>query len=219
MATNVTFTSLISDLQTYLERGGSATTDPTVYNQLPRLVNAAERKLAQMLKLLGQIETMTLNGGLQAGVSVIAKPDRWRLTVSMNYGTGATKTSRTPIFPRSLEVCRLYWPDPSVTSPPQYYADYDINHWLIVPTPDQAYPAEIIAYMQPPLLDDANQTNFFSELAPNALLYGALLEATPFLKNDPRIATWQADWERELKFLTAQDIQRMIDRAAIRSAP
>ena len=67
---------------------------------------------------------------------------------------------------------------------PEFYADYDYRHWLFAATPDENYPVEIVYYELPPLLDDAQQQNWLTDYAPNALLYGTLLEATPFLKND-----------------------------------
>jgi hypothetical protein len=201
-----------------LERGASATTDQTVFNQLPRLLNAAERKLAQYLKILGQIEVFVDPVGLTAGSNVVTKPDRWRKTVSMNYGTGASKNSRKSLYPRSLEYCQAYWPDDSQVAPPTFYADYDQYHWLIVETPDQTYPLQALCYMLPVLLDSANQQNFWSIQAPNALLYGALLEATPFLKDDPRLPLWQNMWQAELTSLAGQDLQKVLDRSAQRSS-
>lgn len=216
MATNVTYTTLFQDVQRYLERGGSGITDPLVFQQIPRLINAAERKLLQYLKLQGQIEVMTDPAGLGIGQSVIPKPDRWRVTVSLNFGTGANQNNRTFLFPRAYEYCRTFWPDSSLTGVPRFYADYDIDHWLITPTPDQNYPLEILAYMQPVLLDGGNQENFFTVYCGNALLYGTLLEATPFLKNDERIQVWQGYYDRDLATLGAQDLQKILDRSAQR---
>lgn len=219
MATYVNYTSLVSDVQNYLERGGSSLTDPVVFNQIPRLINAAERKIIQFLKLLGQLEVLVDPTGLSINTPVIAKPDRWRQTVSINYGSGLTSNYRNPLLPRSYEFCRGYWPDDSISNtsnPPLFYADYDLQHWLIAPTPPQTYPAEFLCYMQPVLLDATNQNNFFTEYTPNLLLYGALLEASPFLKDDPRIATWQAYWDRESQSLNGQDLQRILDREASR---
>src|SRR3954464_9238066 len=100
MPTTVTYTSLFQDITNYIERGGSVATDATVFNQIPRLINAAERKLAQVLKLQGQIEVLVdAPAGLQIGNSVVTKPDRWRQTVSMNYGAGTDKNTRTSLFP------------------------------------------------------------------------------------------------------------------------
>lgn len=225
MPTTVTYSSLFTDITVYLERGGSAETDATVFNQIPRLINAAERDCAQLLKLLGQIEPLVgvpPTGGFQAGNAVIPKPDRWRATVSMNYGTGSGQGTRTQLYPRSYEYCTAYWPSRasySSDSPPEFYADYDYSHWLISPTPDQSYPFEVLCYMQPALLDDENQSNFWSNYTPNLLLYSALLQATPFLKDDPRIQVWQQQQQMELASLQGQDLQRIMDRAAQRKAP
>jgi len=222
MPTYVNYTSLVSDVTNYIERGQSAVTDATVYNQIPRLINAAERKLAQALKLLGQIEVLTDSpSGLQINNPIVTKPDRWRGTVSMFYGGGAQKNTRTPLYPRSYEYCRTYWPDSTIVDPgqpPLFYSEMQYSHWLITPTPPDNYPLEIVAYMQPSLLDDGNQENFWSIYTPNLLLYGALLEAAPFLKGDERIPVWQGFWDREVAMLNGQDLQREMDRAAVRKA-
>lgn len=217
MPTYMNYTNLVADIQNTLERGSSSTTDQTVYNQIPRFVNAAERKIIQFLKLQGQIEVMVDTSGLQSGTAVITKPDRWRQTVSMSYGAGTSKNSHTFLLPRSYEFCRTYWPDDTQTSPPLFYADMDLKHWLIAPSSDAIYPLEVIAYMQPPLLDSSNQTNFFTDYTPNLLLYGALLEATPFLKADERIPVWQTYWDKDVASLAGQDLQKILDRAAARA--
>jgi hypothetical protein len=217
MATYVTFSTLIADLQNYLERGGSVITDETVFNQLPRLINAAERKIIQVLKLQGSLEN--LNDTMQVGVPVIAKPDRWRQTVSINYGSGPNLNSRTPLFPRGYEYCRAYASDDTALAPPVFYADYNLLNWLIAPTPDMAYPFEANCYMQPPLLDSTNQTNFFSQYTPNMLLYGSLLEASAFLKDDGRVQVWKDLYQFEIETLVPQDLQKILDRAAERSKP
>ena len=45
MPVAMTYTSLLNDIRAYLERGATLATDPTVYEQLPNLVNLAERRL------------------------------------------------------------------------------------------------------------------------------------------------------------------------------
>lgn len=211
----MTFTSLQEDVRRYLERG--YVEDTTVYEQLPRLINLAERAIATELKFQGFINVVVTN--LVAGTSVYDKPDRWRQTVSINFGTGATNDTRTPLFARSYEYCRAYWPDSTEQAQPEFYADYDYQHWLVVPTPDANYPMEVIYYQQPPLLDDTNETNWLTDYAPNALLYRTLLEATPFLKNDERIPTWQAMYQQQMATINTQDLQKIVDRAATRKNP
>jgi hypothetical protein len=46
------------------------------------------------------------------------------------------------------------------------------------------------------------------------LLYGSLLQAMPYLKNDERIQMWQAQYDTIMKVLKAEDVQRIGDRQA-----
>jgi hypothetical protein len=209
----MTFDSLQADMRRYLERGYVADVD--VYEQIPSLINLAERDIATELKILGLLNVVT--SIMAAGTSVYAKPDRWRGTASINFGVGtAPLQERTPLFPRSYEYCRSYWPNSALQDQPEFYADYDYNHILIVPTPDFAYPYEWNFWQQPPLLDNANQTNWLTEYAPQALLYGALVQAFPFLKDGTWTQAWAATYAAQMAKLNAQDLQRIIDRTVVR---
>jgi hypothetical protein len=214
MATTMTFTTLQQDVRRYLERGTTYASDPVVFEQIPRLINLAERRIARELKIQGFINIVS--GTLQSGVAVYPKPDRWRDTVSINIGTGANNNTRKVLFSRAYEYMLSYWPDRTATEQPIFYSDYDYSHWLISPTPNADYPFEVLYYELPPLLDDAVQTNWLTEYAPQLLLYGALLEATPFLKNDERIPVWQNMYDRAAAMLNGEDLAKILDRAAVR---
>lgn len=211
----MTFASLQTDVRSYLERGASAVTDPLVYAQIPSLINFAERRISRDLKIQGfQVAVVTT---LQASVAVLAKPDRWRDTISMNIGTGTGNNTRQQLFTRGYEYARSYWPDETQTAEPVFYADYNYTNWLIVPTPDAAYPIEILYYELPVLLDENTQTNWLTQYAPNLLLYATLLEATPFLKNDERIPVWQSMYAMAAQALQGEDMSKVLDRGAVRN--
>jgi hypothetical protein len=210
----MTFESLQQDVRRYLERGATLASDAVVYEQIPRLINLAERRIARELKIQGFINVVT--GTLSTGQSVYPKPDRWRDTVSFNIGTGSTQNERKFLFTRDYEYARTYWPNALDTDQPLFYSDYDYDHWLVSPTPDQDYPFEILYYELPPLLDDSVQTNWVTEYAPQLLLYGTLVEATPFLKNDERIQVWQNMYDRAAAMLNGEDLGKILDRSAVR---
>ena len=146
------------------------------------------------------------------GEAIIDKPARWRKTVSMNVTVGG---ERKPVLLRKYEYLREYWPDPSQEDVPLFYCDYDYTHWLIAPTPDDDYAYEVLYYERVQPLDDSNQSNWFTQYAPQALLYGSLLQAMPFLKNDERIAMWQAQYSAIVNVLKTEDVARIGDRQAI----
>lgn len=208
MSYSMTYDSLLVDLRRYLERGFTVESDAIVYEQLPRLITLGERRIARELKIQGFIRAVQTP--LQVGVAVYLKPDRWRDTVSMTL-------NGSPIFARSYEYCRNYWPDESETAQPQFYADYDYQHWLLAPTPNAADTLEILYYEQPAFLGEDFQTNWLTEYAPDLLLYASLLEATPFLKKDERVQLWQAMYDRAAQALSGEDLKRIMDRSANRS--
>lgn len=212
MPTAMTYNSLLGDLQGYLERGG--VTDTTVFNQLPRLVNNAEREIAQELKILGFLTPLT--SAFVAGTSVYAKPDRWRSTASMEFGVGLAFAERRPLYPRSYEYCRRYWPNSDTHGVPKFYADYDFGHWLIVPTPDLAYPWQPNVYRMPALLGDSSQTNWLTDYAPVTLLNKCMQMCWMFLKDEARAQAWAALYQESSASLNGQDLQRIIDRNTAR---
>jgi len=205
MAAVMTYSSLVENIQSYLERTDQATID-----KIPTFIMLAEQVMAADLKFLGNIIVATSN--MVQGENIIDKPARWRKTVSMNVTVNGV---RQPIFLRKYEYLREYWPDPSQQDVPFFYCDYDYTHWMIAPTPDDDYAYEVLYYERLQPLDATNQSNWFTEYAPQALLYGSLLQAMPFLKNDERIPMWQAQYEQIMNVLKTEDVARIGDRQAI----
>jgi hypothetical protein len=214
MATAMTYSSLLNDLRNYLERGATLATDPSVYLQLPSLIGLAERRLARELKIQGTVTVVSST--MTQGEPTYPKPDRWRETVSIRVGTGAGYNVTQEVYPRAYEYMRQYWPNQTLTGTPRFYADYDYSHWFFAPTPNAPFPYELIYYELPPLLGDDVQTNWFTEYAPNALLYASLMEAAPFLKNEEIIPIWQGFYDRSVAALNGEDIRQIADRGIIR---
>ena len=205
MAAVMTYTSLAADIESYLERTDTATVD-----KIPTFIMLAEQVIASQIKFLGNL---TVNESTMVqGTPVIAKPARWHKTVSMNVTVAGVKS---PVFLRKYEYLREYWPEATNEDIPKFYADYDYTHWLIAPTPADAYTFEVLYYERVQPLDISNQTNWFTEYAPQALLYGSLLQAMPFLKNDERMAMWRAEYDLIINTLKTEDLQRIGDRQAI----
>ena len=201
----MTYDSLVADVATYLER-----TDTATLEKIPTFVMLAEQIIASQIKFLGNLTVQTSQ--MTADDPVINKPARWRKTVSMNITVDG---KRQPVLLRRYEYLREYWPDPTATDVPKFYTDYDFTHWMVAPTPDVAYNFEVLYYERVQPLDSSNQTNWFTQYAPQALLYGSLLQAMPFLKNDGRVQLWQAMYKQAMDVLTAEDKLRVADRQAI----
>lgn len=209
----MTYNSLFQDIQEYLERGDL--NDQTVLRQIPRVISNTERLLADKLKILGYLNAYT--SAMQTGEPRIAKPENWRSTVSINFGDGPTQDFRVTLRNRSYEYLRALYPDQTVLDSPEFYADYDLNHWLVGPTPAYNYPFEAMVYTLPPLLDTTNQENYLTKYAPFLLLYSCLAGMEPFLRNDSRLPVWKGLAEENFTAINAEDIRRMVDRGQVRS--
>lgn len=77
----------------------------------------------------------------------------------------------------------------------------------LIPTPQDAYTIEMVYRAYIPALSDSNTSNWLLTLAPDAYLYGALLESAPYIKEDARIQTWATGYKYAMDGLNqlAQD--------------
>jgi hypothetical protein len=201
----MTYDSLTSTVLQYLERR-----DAAVVEAIPTFITLCEFEIAQYIKTLGQMEVV--DSTMNIGNPVIAKPARWRKTVSMTLSNSGSKQ---PILLRKLEYLNAYAQDVTATGTPLYYADYDFEHWIVAPTPDQAYAFEALCYTRLQPLSSAYQTNWLTQNAPNAMLFGTLKQTAPFLKNDARLALWKQMFDEALAALKTEDTLRVADRSAI----
>ena len=199
----LTYDSLVSTVEQYLERN-----DVSVVSQIPVFISLAEFAIAQQIKTLGQIEVAS--GVMQAGNPVIQKPARWRKTVSMSVTVSGKKQ---PVYLRKYEYLTEY-NSQSVAGVPLYYGDYDYDNFYVSPTPDQAYPFEVLIYQRIQPLSSTNQTNWITNNAPNAMLFGTLLEAVVYLKDDAR-QIFQQKYDAAMAALKTEDISRVGDRSAV----
>jgi len=202
----LTYDSLTSTVLQYLERK-----DQAVVNFIPTAITLAEFEVAQEIKTLGQLEVV--DSTMQTGNAVIQKPARWRKTVSMTVVDSSG--NKQPLLLRKLEYLNNYWPVVTETDLPLYYADYDYDHWIVAPTPDAAYSFEALCYTRLQPLDSNNQTNWLTQNAPNAMLFGTLKQTAPFLKNDARLALWSQMFTEALNALKTEDVSRVGDRSAV----
>ena len=208
MSEAMTFNSLISDVINYAERN-----DQPFVTQIPRFISLAESRIATEVKGLGHVRYVT--GAFIPGQGTVEKPTRWRETLGINAQIGGEVRY---LNQRGYSFCRTFWPDIGSTDEPRYYCDYDYEHMLIVPTPDDGYAFEMSYFERPLPLSEANQSNWTTQYAPQLLLYATLLEAQPFLKRPERTAEFQALYDRAASAV-GNEAQRRLggDQALLRT--
>jgi hypothetical protein len=193
----MTYDSLVLNVQQYMERN-----DADFIAQIPNLIALAESSIAAELKTYLQLIVVETN--LAQNQTVLNKPARWRKTVSM-------KVNGAPVLMRSQDYIAQYLSE-SDNGQPIYYAEYDYNNWNFAPAPNQNYPVEIIYYAEIQPLDQQNQQNLWTAIAPQAMLYGTLLQAQGYLKALDKLQMWKGYYTDALAALKKEDNSRRIDR-------
>jgi len=197
MSVIMTYDSLVLNIQQYMERD-----DPDFIAQIPNLIALAESSIAAELKTYMQL--IVVETSLATNQTILNKPARWRKTVSM-------KVNGQPVLLRSQDYVSMYLSESS-GGQPLYYADYDYNNWNFAPAPNQSYPVEIVYYAEIQPLDETNQQNLWTAIAPQAMLYGALLQAQGYLKALDKLPVWKQYYTDAITALKKEDDARRIDR-------
>jgi len=197
MAVTMTYNSLVENVQQYMERD-----DADFVAQIPNLIALAESNIAAELKTYLQL--IVVHTTLSEAQEVLNKPARWRKTVSM-------KINGKPVLLRSQDYVAQYLSE-SDPAQPKYYADYDFSNWNFAPQPDTEYPVEIIYYAEVQPLDDTNQQNLWTAVAPQAMLYGTLLQAQGYLKALDKLPVWKSYYTDAINALKKEDDSRRVDR-------
>lgn len=197
MSVVMTYDSLVLNIQQFMERN-----DPEFVAQIPNLIALAEASIAAELKTYLQL--IVVETTLAENQVVLNKPARWRKTISM-------KINGKPVMLRSQDYVAQYLSE-SDNNVPLYYAEYDFNNWNFAPQPDQDYPVEIIYYAEIQPLDNSNQQNLWTAIAPQAMLYGALVQAQGYLKALDKLPMWKGYYTEAITALKKEDNSRRVDR-------
>ena len=93
-----------------------------------------------------------------------------------------------------------------MTGRPRYYTMVG-DELRLGPTPDAVYTIEMVYYATFDALSDTSATNWLLSNAPDVYLYGSLLEASPFIKDNQMAQVWAMYYDKAIK-----DIQIADDR-------
>ena len=174
-----TFTELKDAVADWLDRS-----DLTA--RIPDFITLAEARLNRDLR----IRPMEVRSSMEttSGQRYFNLPGGYLQMRNMQMNTNPI-TPLEYITPEMLD--RLYGSD--TTGKPRAYTLIG-DEMQLAPIPDSDYTVEMAFYEKfTPLGDGTSGTvtnNWLTLNAPDVLLYGSLLEAEPFIKNDERIALW-----------------------------
>jgi len=104
------------------------------------------------------------------------------------------------LLDKDVNFVREAYPNPSTTGLPKHYAFFDDTAFILGPTPDSNYVAELHYGYYPESIVTAG-TTWLGDEFDSALLNGALVEAIRFLKGEPDMVAFYQKLYTESIFL------------------
>ncbi len=155
--------------------------------RIPEFISLAEDRIGQTLRirLMEQTSDLTISSATQT----VALPTRY-VAMRRLYIDGSPVRRlefRTPVNFWSIYAS-------SETNKPRVFT-IEGENIVLGPTPDTSYTGKILFYQRLAAFSSDSDTNTLLTEARGLYLYGALLEAAPFLGNDTRILTWAQFWD------------------------
>jgi hypothetical protein len=152
-------------------------------NNIPLFIQLGEERILKSVRLnlfqKNQFGTLTSsNKYLAAPVDFLAP-----FSLSLTDGSGDTQF----LDFKELDFVQLANPNPATTGVPRYYAQFDVDNFILAPTPDANYVVDIHYLYRPASLTAGadSGTTWLSENAEITLLYASLIEAYTYMKGEP----------------------------------
>ena len=172
-----TFATLKTAIQDYTENS-----ETTFVNNLSNFIKVAEERILKNVELSNFRKNAS--AAFTSSSEFLACPTDFLTPFSLSF----TDASSNKVFLdyKDVNFVQKITPNSSTTGSPRFYALFDTDIFIVAPTPSSTFAVELHYYYRPYSLTagaDSGST-WLSTNAPNALLYGALMEAYTFMKGE-----------------------------------
>jgi hypothetical protein len=172
----MTYGELKTAIQDYTEND-----ETTFVNNLPLFIRLAEERILKSVQL--NLFQKNQAGTMTSGNQYLAAPSDFLAPFSLSIDvSGAAEF----LLFKDLDFVQTYTPDPTTTGQPKYYAQFDVDNFILSPTPNANFTVDIHYLYRPASLTAGadSGTSWLSTNAEIALLYGSLVEAYTYMKGD-----------------------------------
>jgi hypothetical protein len=175
-----TFSELKQAIQDFSEND-----ETTFVNNLTVFIKNAEEKILKNVQL--SLFRKNSLGSFTAANKYLTCPTDFLAPLSMSF----THSNNQKIFLeyKDVDFVQTFAPNSATTGTPKYYALFDVDAFIIGPTPDTSSVVELNYFYRPDSLTSKTDsgTTWLSENAPMTILYGSLVEAYTFMKGEPDV--------------------------------
>jgi hypothetical protein len=179
----MTYNELVTAVQDYCENVFS-TVDMNTF------IRQAEQRIYNVAQPANQRKNVT--GTLTAGNKYLGCPVDFLSVFSLAIYPAAGGAYEY-LLDKDVNFIRQAYPNPATTGKPKHYAifgpqtnDEDELSFMVGPTPDVAYNAELHYYAYPEsIVDAADGRTWLGDNFDSVLLYGTMNEALTYMKGEP----------------------------------
>ena len=174
-----TFAELKTAIQDYVDN-----TETTFVNHLSDFIKASEERIFKNVDL--ELFRKNVTSALTSSDKFLTIPSDYLSSFSLQVTTAGSESF---LLQKDVNFLQEAFDGSSSTGLPRYYAVFDINNFIVAPTPNSNYAIELHYYYRPASLTAGadSGTTWLSTNAPFALLYGSLVEAYTYMKGEPDI--------------------------------
>jgi len=183
-ADGVNYTQLVASIQNYAENSFDYSNDPTI---LDTFIKQAEQRIYNTIQFPSLRKNVT--GVTSGGNKYLACPTDFLAVYSMAAvdDDGAYEY----LLNKDVNFIRQAYPVPTATGIPKYYALFGPTTglpqeltFILGPTPDKSYTVELHYFFYPETIVTAG-TTWLGDNFDTVLLYGSLVEAATYMKQEP----------------------------------
>ena len=188
-----TLATLKSTVQDYCE-----TSETTFVADLDTFIKESEERILKNVEL--PVFRKNVTGSAASSNTYLSTPTDFLAPYSLAVISSSVYSY---LLFKHVSFIRDFTPNPATTGTPKYYALFDDNTFMLGPTPDQNYSFELHYKYRPASLTTTSgtDTTWLSSNAPDALLYGTLVEAATFLKIPEEVAQYEQRFVQALNSL------------------
>ena len=150
-----TYTTLKNAIKDYTENS-----ETTFVNHIPEYIKSAEERMLKSVDL--EIFRKNVTGTTTSSNQFLAVPEDYLASFSLSITNSSSKEF---LLQKDVNYLQQYNPNPSTTGTPKYYAIFDFNNFLLAPTPDDSYSAELHYYYRPASLTASTTVLTFSSVS------------------------------------------------------
>ena len=171
-----TFAELKTAIQDYTDN-----TETTFVNHLSDFIKGAEDRIFKNVDL--ELFRKNVTSSLTASDKFLTIPSDYLASFSLQITTSG---SEDILLQKDVNFLQEAFPTSASTGVPRFYGVFDVNNFILAPTPNSNYAVEMHYYYKPTSLTAGvdSGTTWISTNAPFALLYGSLVEAYTYMKGE-----------------------------------